>query len=588
MARAGKITSSAVPVFFGSASAILPATLAVLATVLIAGTAANRVHAQEQAPDIAAAIARANALAIAEQFQQALDAFREADNLSNHACADCYLGMVKMECQLGDLPGALADAQRAARAAGDDHILASKALVIRAGLLVATSSGPTDEKVKEAESEYREALSLDPKRSIARFDLGMLLLQEGRDGEGIAEMKAYVSGPLASPRNVEKANRVIADPSRARALPSDDFSLSTIDGETISKAGLRGKVVLLDFWATWCPPCRESVPIMADLHRKFEGREFELIGINSDADEEVLRNFVASNHMDWPEFLDRDGQIQGLFEIQGYPTYVVLGRNGTIAFQQTGLGPETPAQLTEIINRELAKAYVAPPPSSTPAASTPPRPAVTAAPVSGADAASGPAISAPVELIFPPDDVENGDAEGNIYRNEFLGLSYKFPSAWTSATPEVLDQLNQTRSQQMQSNGAGEAGEPAGPNGSVRVPFPQTIFQASPDQRQGMPAVSITVAQTSASAAESARKEADRLKQQGMTILAPPREVMIGKRQFFRTDFVTPQDYSQAWTAMIETIVGQKYVVTLEIRARSKQELDDLAATAQTLLISKP
>ena len=233
------------------------------------------------------------------------------------------------------------------------------------------------------------------------------------------------------------------------------------------------------------------------------------------------------------------------------------------------------------------KTYTGPAAPSPPAPSAPSRPALATAPVGGSDAASGNAKSSPAELvfIFPPNDVENGDAEGNIYRNEFLGLSYKFPRAWAAAEPEVLDQLNHVRSQQMQSSGVAGAEEPAGPDGYVHVPFPQIIFQASPDQGRRIPAVSIMVSQTSASAVESARKEAERLKQQGTSVLVAPHEVTIGKREFFRTDFATTQDDPPAWTATIETSVGQHYVVALEIRARSKQELDGLAATAETLLI---
>lgn len=73
-----------------------------------------------------------------------------------------------------------------------------------------------------------------------------------------------------------------------------------------------------------------------------------------------------------------------------------------------------------------------------------------------------------------------------------------------------------------------------------------------------------------------------------MAILAAPRVITIGKRQFFRTDAEAQQADPPAWTAMIETTVGQRYLVTLEIRARSNQELDDLAASAQSLSISKP
>lgn len=558
--------------------------VALLVLAALAATAAPILTpAQGQSSQVTEAIDRANALVVQKRIQEALDALREADRLSNHTCAECYLGMANLDCQLGDLQGGLDDAQRAERAAGDDRILAAEARTFRASLLVATSTGPTDEKAKEAEREYREALSLDPKRSIARFELGMLLLQEGRDTEGVAEMRAYTSGPFANPRYVDKAKRLIADPGRARALPSEDFSFSTIEGEKISKASLRGKVVLLDFWGSWCPPCRESVPILAGLRQKFPDREFELVGISSDADESTLRSFVLSHHMNWPEFLDIDGQVAGLFEIQGFPTYVILSRGGTIAFRQVGLGPDTADQLSDVIKRELAKSYTGPPPGASAPAATAPAPAP---PADLHDATAAP--SAPLELIFPPDDVQNGDAGGNVYRNAFLGLSYKFPGSWSTATPEMLDQMNQSRAEQMRSRGALKAVEPAQPIGSLRVAFPQLIFEASPDLRRHVPAVEITVAQASSLTLEFVQKEAEDLKQQGMTIVAPPREVTIGKRQFFRTAVQSTQSDPPAFVARFETIVAQRYRVTLEVEARSKQELDELAASAQTLAISKP
>ena len=299
----------------------------------IAATFAPPARSQGETQAVLDAIDRADALDAQGKFKEALGAYREADRISNHACPDCYLGMVNMECQLGDFAGALDDAKRAELAAGSDRMVAAQACEVRAKLLVATSSAPDDAKVKEAESQFRQATSLDPKKAIARFELGMLLLQLGRDPEGVAELKAYVSGPLASPRYVDRAERIIADPSRARALPSEDFSFSTLDGAKISKAGFRGKVVLLDFWVSWCGPCRESLPAIIDLHQKFADHPFELVGISSDFDEEAWKSFVSSNHMNWPEYIDLDGQIGHLFDVPGYPTYVVLDRDGAIAFR---------------------------------------------------------------------------------------------------------------------------------------------------------------------------------------------------------------------------------------------------------------
>jgi thiol-disulfide isomerase/thioredoxin len=559
-------------------------TLPLLFIVLVAAASSPPAKSQGETQAVLDAIDHADELDRHDKFQEALDAYREADRISNHTCADCYLGMVNMECRLGDIPGALEDASRAEIAAGPDRIVGAQACEVRAKLLLATSNGPEDAKVKEAESQLRQAISLDPKKSMVRLELGMLLLQEGRDTEGVAELKAYVSGPLASPRYVDRANRIIADPSRARALPSEDFSFATLDGGTISKAGLHGKVVLLDFWGSWCPPCRESVPMLIDLHHKFAGHPFEIVGISSDFDEEAWKAFVAAHNMSWPEYIDLDGQVSKLFEVPGYPTYVLLDRDGVIAYRQTGLGADSEKDIEGAINRALTKSFTALP--AVAVATTAPTPAANWA------AAPAPVSTAPrdirVRFTYPPDDVENGDVTGNTYRNDFLGISAKFPASWTAAAPETLEQLNKEQSSRIERAKQDHPGSDVGLDYSVNVAFPQIVFQASSDSRQGAPFVAITVEQADPLTLESARKDADELQQQGVAILAPPRVVMIGRRQYFRTDAESAQTDPPVWTTSIETTVAQHYRVTLEIHARSKQELGELAAIEQSLSISKP
>jgi thiol-disulfide isomerase/thioredoxin len=552
----------------------------------MAAISAPQARSQGRTQVVLDAIDRADALDTQGKFKEALDAYRDADRISNHTCPDCYLGMVNMECQLGDFAGALDDAKRAELTAGTDRMVAAQACEVRAKLLLATSSAPDDAKVKEAETELRRAISLDPKKSIARFELGMLLLQENRDSEGVAELKAYVSGPLASPRIVDRAERLIADPSRARALPSEDFSLATLDGATISKAGLRGRVVLLDFWASWCPPCRESLPAIADLHRKFAGRPFELVGISSDFDEKTWKDFVASNDMNWPETIDLDGQIQRLFDVPGYPTYVVLDRDGAIAFRETGFGSDSEKNIEAAINRALAKPFSAQPPT-------------TLAAVSPAATPSGPAhVSAPpppaaqphimVKFNYPPDDAQNGDANGNVYRNDFLGLSCKFPAEWISAEPEMIEQLNRGKMLRIERNEQERTRTEPLPDNSIEISFPRIVFHAGPGRRSDAPFVEITVEQGSSLTLESARREADALQRQGLTILAPPREFTVGGRKFYRTDIESTQADSPVWKIFVETLVAQRYLVTLDIQATSKKELDELATIVQSLSVSKP
>jgi thiol-disulfide isomerase/thioredoxin len=552
--------------------------LPVVVVAFIVAVSLPPARAQGETQAVLDAIDRADALSTQNKFQEALDAYRDADRISNHTCADCYLGMVNMECRLGDIAAALEDAKQAEVVAGQERIVAAQACEVRARLLLATAGAPDDPKVKEAETELRQAISLDPKKSIARFELGMLLLQENRDSEGVAEMKAFVSGPLASPRYVDRANRIIADPSRARTPQSEDFSFSTLDGGTISKAGLRGRVVLLDFWGSWCPPCRESVPALRDLHQKFANRPVEIVGISSDFDEEAWKSFVASNHMDWPEYIDLDGQIQRLFDVPGFPTYVVLDRDGAITFRATGFGSGSEGEIESAIKSALMKPFSAQP--APPPAARPPNPIPVAA------ATAQPMIR--VNFTYPPDEVENGDVSGNTYRNDFLGLSCKFPASWAAAEPEMLEQLNHDKMRRIQRAEQERPRSERLPDNSVDVSFPKIVFHAGPDSRFGAPLVEITVEQESAVTLETARKEADALQQQGLVILAPPREFTIGSHKFYRTDIESAQADSPVWKIFVETLVAQRYLVTLDIQATSKKELDELATIVQSLSVSKP
>jgi len=100
--------------------------------------------------------------------------------------------------------------------------------------------------------------------------------------------------------------------------------------------------------------------------------------------------------------------------------------------------------------------------------------------------------------------------------------------------------------------------------------------------------VAVSVAQSDQTAADSARRDAGEFKAQGMTILAPPHEVSLGKRAFIRTDMQSAQADPPMWITMLETTVSRHFRVTLEIRARSRAELDQLDAVAQSLVIAKP
>ena len=566
--------------------------LPLFALAAVLAFSARPTRAQELPPAAAGLVSEGDGLAATQQFEAALDAYRRADALANHSCAECSMKIVYAEEQLGDLAEALKECTRAIELAGGDRFMAADMHMVRGALRLAMAGDPADPKIQEAERDYRETLALNPKKAQAHFNLGVLLIQERREADGVAELRAFISAPLANPVLVDRAKRFLADPSGAREPRADSFAFKTIEGQTVSNDSLQGKVVLFDFWASWCPPCRASIPMIASLRSRFAGKPVEIVGINADNNETACRSFVAENGMSWPEYVDLSGQMQSAFQIAALPTFVILDRSGVIRFQQAGVAEDTPTVLEAAINAALERPFVARGPAATPAptasAELPPEPDASSQVETRALADFTPlgvvvarlAGGTQAALVKPGDEVENGDASAGTYRNDFLGLWYTFPPGWIAASPDRLEQLNRKAQRWL------DELRSARPDSSNVVP--DIILYAAPDDRARLPFVRITVEATNQNSANALRSELERFSGHGLTILNPPQEIAIGKRRAVRTELQSAAGDASAWITSVSTIAAGRYRVTLDLYARSKAELTEIAATLRSFVISKP
>ena len=130
----------------------------------------------------------------------------------------------------------------------------------------------------------------------------------------------------------------------------------TLDREFLDLNGLKGKVVVLDFWGTWCPPCVTAVPTLRDLQKRHEKDPFVLLSVSSDSDEAVVRRFIDKNRMAWPQYWDRDRKVQQAFDVRAFPTYVVIDAEGIVRFRTSGGGNREPVGLESAIKEQLKAA----------------------------------------------------------------------------------------------------------------------------------------------------------------------------------------------------------------------------------------
>lgn len=121
-----------------------------------------------------------------------------------------------------------------------------------------------------------------------------------------------------------------------KPLAAPDFTLPSLDGTETSLSSFRGKVVLLNFWATWCPPCRAEMPSMETLYRTLAPDGFEIVAVDMQESEDVVRNYITENGHTFPVLLDRTGATGRTYAVRGIPTSYLIGRDGMVLGMTVG------------------------------------------------------------------------------------------------------------------------------------------------------------------------------------------------------------------------------------------------------------
>jgi len=121
-------------------------------------------------------------------------------------------------------------------------------------------------------------------------------------------------------------------------LPVPAYATVSLDGDSVSLAGQRGKVVLLNVWATWCHPCRDEIPELRAIHSRYRDRGLELIGVSVDTDgtDETIRTFMQDFQMTFPIWRDPEERISAQFLVVGVPATFLIDREGVLRWRKTG------------------------------------------------------------------------------------------------------------------------------------------------------------------------------------------------------------------------------------------------------------
>lgn len=201
-----------------------------------------------------------------------------------------------------------------------------------------------------------------------------LIVKEWKTGEAVDAAQFAFTEPTDRGTKLDSLKAVLqqdwgaskGEPAEALVgKPAADFELVDMDGKIVKLSSFKGqKVVILDFWATWCPPCVEALPILTKVTAEFADEGVVLLGVNQQEDTATIKEFLDRTKLSFPIVLDVEGKVARDYMLQGLPQTVIVDRDGVVRIVHMGLSPTLEADL----RKELAEILAAKPATEAPAA----------------------------------------------------------------------------------------------------------------------------------------------------------------------------------------------------------------------------
>jgi peroxiredoxin len=137
------------------------------------------------------------------------------------------------------------------------------------------------------------------------------------------------------------ATLMLALPAWAGAgdAPAPGFTLQSLDGKTVTLGQFKGDVVMINFWASWCGPCRQEMPLLDDIYKQYKDMGFVLIGVNVEPDTHNANAWLAQTPVSYPILSDPKSAVSQLYQVQAMPTTVIIDRQGVVRFTHNGYLP---------------------------------------------------------------------------------------------------------------------------------------------------------------------------------------------------------------------------------------------------------
>lgn len=273
-------------------------------------------------------------------YSFAIKYFRKADEQDGGRCLTCERQAIKAAVDSGDNKAA---AECARTLLSESTAPADKADAHYEYGMVLYRQGMHDQKDKyysDADQEFKAALEITPQAANLYYADGLALAHLKHDEAATSQFELYIKLAPINSVDRQRAQRYVDRPELARAHMAPTFSVTTLDGKHLTLDDLAGKVVLIDFWATWCGPCKEALPHIKEIAHKFQGQPLVVLSVSLDKDANAWREFVEKHEMTWMQYRDEgfEGKLATLFAVHSIPHTFSIDSDGVLQDEHVGDG----------------------------------------------------------------------------------------------------------------------------------------------------------------------------------------------------------------------------------------------------------
>jgi thiol-disulfide isomerase/thioredoxin/Flp pilus assembly protein TadD len=322
-----------------------------------AAPAADDFHSN---PKFVDAMKEAKLLEHSRQMIFAIDDYKKANKLAGGKCMECLHGLYTVSMKVGEYKDAIAASTQMEALAKEPKEKSAAAVYRGEALLVQGGEKPNAAHLEAAHAAFQDAITLNSKNANALFFDGKTLAQMGKIEEARTDFQQCVSCVTPNDPARLRAEHFAENPELATHKMAPPLAVTALDGSKFNLDAMGGRVVLIDFWATWCGPCNAELPHMQKIAKEFAGQPLVIISVSWDADEAKWKDFIQKHEMTWVQYRDADHKLSEQFGINAIPHYFTIDSDGVLTAEMMGSGSDVEGKLKKLIKRaEQAKATVA-------------------------------------------------------------------------------------------------------------------------------------------------------------------------------------------------------------------------------------